>query len=156
MGEDEVQRFYRWFNSTNWLTDLATGTPAMAVNLSALDQVVKKWPSEVFDAIELRLENELREVLRSVVEQDGELIAVDINHSAWKFRPWAVSVNWGEPWPVALMPTDWCLFVNEDFSGGVVGDPRTRDLRAFGARFVGGMRGRDWGSFIQECLRIGT
>lgn len=132
---DEAWReFYRRFGFRAGVTPdswpaIREPSPSLTFDLS----VIKDGPERgaAYDAINA-------EALRSFVwnlSDERELLALDWQHPAYRFRPEAQALSWRPEWKVPVYPDgDYYAFLTADFSEGTFGHPWEQTLAVIGER----------------------
>jgi hypothetical protein len=66
-----------------------------------------------------------------------ELVVLDWQHPAYRFRPANQALTWQAEWKVPVYPDgDYFAFLSEDFSEGTFGHPWEKTICVLGERLV--------------------
>ena len=86
---------------------------------------------------------------------DTELVVLDWNHPAYRFRPAHQALNWRPDWRVPVYPDgDYYAFLTEDFMEGTFGHPWEQTLCVIG-ELLGASLGRSLETWLPVKRRDG-
>ena len=124
-------------------------TPSLTFDLSVIPDGPQRGAA--YDAINA-------EALRAFVWAlpDSEMIVLDWQHPAYRFRPSRQALTWRAEWEVPVYPDgDYYAFLTEDFSEGTFGHPWEQTLCVIGER-LGGTLGSSLGTWLPVTRRDGV
>ncbi|OKJ77829.1 DUF2716 domain-containing protein [Streptomyces sp. CB02460] len=85
-----------------------------------------------------RLVEVVQQGLTSCVGPSGTLLALDWQHTSYRFVPWSVGGPGQPDWPLSPYPDgDYFIYLAEDFRTGSFGHPWEHSLCLFGQDFLG-------------------
>lgn len=127
---------------------IAEPTPSITFDLSVIEDGPQRGAA--YDAINA-------EALRAFVWAlpDEELIVLDWQHPAYRFRPANQALTWRPEWQVPVYPDgDYFAFLSKDLSEGTFGHPWERTLCVIGER-LGAALGRSLETWLPVKRRDG-
>ena len=127
---------------------IAEPTPSLTFDLSVIPDGARRGAA--YDAINA-------EALRAFVWglPDAELIVLDWQHPAYRFRPANQALTWRPEWHVPVYPDgDYYAFLTEDLLEGTFGHPWEQTLCVIGDR-LGATLGRSLATWLPVKRRDG-
>jgi hypothetical protein len=157
LGRDEYDKYWSTFNSRfefragvspdAWPA-IREPVPSLTFDLSVIADGPRRGAA--YDAINA-------EALRAFVWAlpDAELVVLDWNHPAYRFRPADQASAWRPGWRVPVYPDgDYYAFFTQDFTEGTFGHPWERTLCVIGER-LGASLGRSLETWLPIRRRDG-
>lgn len=128
---------------------IAEPIPSVTFDLSGIEDGPRRGAA--YDAVNA-------EALRAFVWglPDAELIVLDWQHPAYRFRPASQALTWRPKWRVPVYPDgDYYAFLTEDFSEGTFGHPWEQTLCVIG-ELLGATLGRSLETWLPVKRRNGV
>jgi hypothetical protein len=124
-------------------------TPSVTFDLSVIEDGPRRGAA--YDAINA-------ETLRAFVWAlpPEELVVLDWQHPAYRFRPGVQALAWRAEWRVPVYPNgDYCAFLTPDFTEGTFGHPWEQTLCVIGEQ-LGASLGRSLETWLSIKRRDGV